>query len=114
VVSILFCGAAVLDGASAGCMTDEDGEFMGRAVAINLQQATFPRGAGDVAAVGPAYEDEFLQYGSFLSRFPSLHHAGGGGIIVVSEDSCTSVSFWPMSSAVVRFQTGSITQRRDR
>ena len=40
VVSILFCGAAVLHGAPAGGAGDEDGEFVVRAVAISLQQAS--------------------------------------------------------------------------
>ena len=47
---------------------------------------------------------------SLLSTLTSLHHACGGVIICVSEDSGIRVSFWPMSSTVVRFQTTAITQ----
>ncbi len=48
VVSVLFCGAAVLHGAPAGGGSDEDGQFLVRAVAISLQQRT----AADAAALG--------------------------------------------------------------
>jgi uncharacterized protein DUF4142 len=48
VVSVLFCGAAILHGAPAGGAGDEDGQFVVRAVAISTQQAAY----ADAAASG--------------------------------------------------------------
>jgi predicted outer membrane protein len=40
VASVLFCGAAILHGAPAGGASEEDGQFIVRAVEISLQQTT--------------------------------------------------------------------------
>lgn len=65
-VSVLFCGAAVLHGAPAGGTGDEDGEFMVRAVAISLQQAI----DADAAAQG-TQRSEIMTAARSIARIDS-------------------------------------------